>query len=94
MADHLRVFEEATALASQFPPLRHVPLVVISSGDQPPTVFAAHQALVQMSLHGRHILASKSGHWVQFDEPELVVEAIRNVVEASRRTQASGTPAD
>ncbi len=94
MADHLRVFEEAIASGAQFPSLGHVPLVVISSGDQPPTVLAAHQALVRTSLDGRHILASKSGHWVQFDEPKLVVEAIRDVVEASRRTQASGRSAD
>jgi pimeloyl-ACP methyl ester carboxylesterase len=92
LADQLRVFHEATGSAARFPPPRDVPLVVISSGDQPPNVLAAHRALVQTSQYGHHIVASKSGHWVQFDEPELVVEAIHEVVEASRRKDMSVTP--
>jgi pimeloyl-ACP methyl ester carboxylesterase len=85
LGDHLRVFQEATAVAARFQPLRDVPIVVISSCDQPASVLAEHQALVRASAYGRHVVASKSGHWVLLDEPALVVEAIREVVEISRR---------
>jgi pimeloyl-ACP methyl ester carboxylesterase len=93
MGDQLRVFQEATALAGRFHPPSDVPLVVISSGDQPASVIALHQALVRASAYGRHLVASKSGHWVPFDEPELVVEAIREVLETSRRAHRPAPPA-
>jgi pimeloyl-ACP methyl ester carboxylesterase len=28
----------------------------------------------------RRITASRSGHWVQLDQPDLIVDAIRNMV--------------
>ena len=94
MADQLRVFQEATEAAPvRCPSLRDVPLAVISSADQPASVMASHEALARTSSHGRHVVASKSGHWVPFDEPELVVEAIRDVVETSRRMHPPKTPA-
>lgn len=51
----------------------------------PPERIEEHRALVRLSTHGRHIVAAGSGHWIQFDEPELVVAAIREVVEHTRR---------
>ena len=40
--------------------------------------------LVKLSSQSRQIIAEKSGHYIQLSEPELVVEAIRQVVDASR----------
>jgi pimeloyl-ACP methyl ester carboxylesterase len=94
MADQLRAFREATeAPTVRTPSLRDVPLAVISSADQPASVLAAHEALVRLSSHGRHVVASKSGHWVPFDEPALVVDAIRDVVETVRRAHGPESPA-
>jgi pimeloyl-ACP methyl ester carboxylesterase len=94
MADYLSVFHEATETAAvRRPSLHDVPLAVISSADQPANVMALHEALVRTSSHGVHVVASKSGHWVPFDEPELVVAAIRDVVETSRRVRRERTPA-
>jgi len=44
-----------------------------------------------MSSGGRVVFASKSGHWVPYDEPELIVEAIREVVETFRLRFGSAT---
>ncbi len=44
-----------------------------------------HQALADSSSRGRTIVATKSGHYIQFDEPELVVGAIRDVVRDAAR---------
>jgi pimeloyl-ACP methyl ester carboxylesterase len=85
MVDHLRVFEEAAGSVVLRSPAADMPLVVISAGDQPPSVLAAHDALARSSSRGRRIVASSSGHWVQFDEPGLVVDAIRSVVADARR---------
>ena len=87
MAQHLGALRDAAAAATRVTELPDLPLVVISAGDQPPRIVAAHQALAQLSRHGRHVMAAQSGHWVQFDEPELVVESVREVVGMSRSQQ-------
>lgn len=85
MADHLQTLErDGSSIAGQIPP-PEIPIVVISSGDQPDEQVAAQRTLADSSLAGRHVIATRSAHWVQFDEPELVVTAIRELVESKRR---------
>jgi pimeloyl-ACP methyl ester carboxylesterase len=92
MADQLRMLQDATAAAGEVASLGDMPLVVISSADQTPDVTAAHHVLARMSSEGHVVFASKSGHWVPYDEPELIVETIREVVETVRRRHASAMP--
>lgn len=81
-------------------PLRPMPLVVLSRGvptaDFPSSVPAdfgpaferAWQAeqtrLVTLVLGARQVIARKSGHYVMIEQPDLVIDAIRNVVDAVR----------
>jgi pimeloyl-ACP methyl ester carboxylesterase len=92
MADHLRALERYGASIAALVPPREVPLVVISSGDQPPDWLAVHRRLAAASADGRHIVAARSAHWVQFDQPDLVVRAIRDLIESEHtaRPAASG----
>jgi pimeloyl-ACP methyl ester carboxylesterase len=89
MADHLAALEETTAAASRVASLADVPLVVISSGDQPPDAIENHRQLASLSSQGRHMVAMKSGHWIQFDQPDLVITAIRETIERARHTSAA-----
>jgi pimeloyl-ACP methyl ester carboxylesterase len=41
--------------------------------------------LARRSSSGRQIIAEKCGHYIQFGQPDLVIDAIRQVVEATRR---------
>jgi hypothetical protein len=41
---------------------------------------------------GRQVMAEQSDHYIQFDEPELVVSAIRELVSAARAPAASKRP--
>jgi pimeloyl-ACP methyl ester carboxylesterase len=43
------------------------------------------QDLVHRSAMGKQIIATKSGHFIHHDEPELVVSAIREVIDATRK---------
>jgi pimeloyl-ACP methyl ester carboxylesterase len=36
--------------------------------------------MAKLSTLGKHITAEGSGHWVMQDEPELVLQAIRDVI--------------
>jgi pimeloyl-ACP methyl ester carboxylesterase len=89
MAEHLAALEETTAAASRVTSLGDVPLVVVSSGDQPPETMAKHRELARLSSQGRHVVATKGGHWIQFDEPDLVVATIREIVERARQPNAA-----
>jgi pimeloyl-ACP methyl ester carboxylesterase len=77
MAEYLRVLDDeaATLAAVTTPP--HIPTVVISGGHQPPSEIAAHQRLAAASSGGRHVVAAKSGHWINFDEPGAIIDAVR-----------------
>jgi pimeloyl-ACP methyl ester carboxylesterase len=43
-----------------------------------------HGRLVRLSARSAHVWARGSGHMVPRDEPEVIVEAVRQVVEAVR----------
>jgi pimeloyl-ACP methyl ester carboxylesterase len=42
-----------------------------------------------ISTETSHIIAQKSGHWIQLDEPELVVDAVRELVTRMRERERS-----
>lgn len=76
---------------------RDIPLIVLTRGSATlnPSDYAVpslapkfeqirlelQQELVRRSSRGRQIIAEKSGHYIQRDQPELVVDAIREVIE-------------
>lgn len=85
MSDHLRVLERHGAPIAAARPPREVPVVVISSGDQTAEQLAVHRSVAASSTAGRHIVATRSSHWIQFHEPELIVDAVRVLAESARR---------
>jgi pimeloyl-ACP methyl ester carboxylesterase len=70
-------------------PLGHIPLIVLTSAqsiDHLPFWNEAQQIMTGLSSNSRMIVAS-SGHAVHFEQPALVVESIRQVVDAARTGQ-------
>ena len=47
------------------------------------------QEMARRSPQGRVVVAQKSGHYTRNDQPELVVDAVRRVVEAVRGRKAA-----
>jgi pimeloyl-ACP methyl ester carboxylesterase len=85
-------------------PLPAVPLIVLTAGprDEPSDAVSRATAAAQTELQqnlaglipgGRQIVAENSGHFIQLDRPDLVVDAIRSAVEAVRRSQTMGANA-
>jgi pimeloyl-ACP methyl ester carboxylesterase len=89
MADHLAALEETAAVVGGVTSLPHVPLIIISSGDQSTETITKQRQLARLSRESRHLVATRSGHWIQFDEPDLVVAAIRDVVDRTRHSSAA-----
>jgi pimeloyl-ACP methyl ester carboxylesterase len=84
MADHLQMFEREAAQMTALAPPPHLPVVVVSSAGHSPEQLAAHGRLAESSARGRHVIASRSAHWVQFDEPGLIVGIVRELVESAQ----------
>jgi pimeloyl-ACP methyl ester carboxylesterase len=42
---------------------------------------AEHKAIAARSLQGKHIIAANSAHWIHLDQPELIVQAFREMAE-------------
>ena len=84
MAEHLATLQDAAAAASRVTSLGDLPIAIVSGGDQPADLIADHRALARVSSRGQHIVAKGSAHWIQLDDPELVVRTIRQVVDQAR----------
>lgn len=87
---------ESTAFYSNISPtntseLGDLPLIVLSHGLPDPgsddDVFEQEwtkmqSELANLSSNSRQIIAAQSGHYIQLDEPNLVIDAIRELVES------------
>ena len=91
-ADLLASDDELRAARGDFPP---VPLIVLEhvisfdpGGEPVPSIERLwgrlQEANAKLSPEGRVVVAQQSHHRIAEDEPELVVDAIREVVEAAR----------
>jgi pimeloyl-ACP methyl ester carboxylesterase len=90
----LRASAAQVLAAPPFPP---VPLLVLTHGSPgalPPPLEDVWQELQlaqsQLSPTGRLIVARDSGHYIQIDQPKLVVRAIVEVVARARHNVAPG----
>jgi len=63
-------------------PLGNMPLVVISTALNVPDYVNLQTKLLALSHNSKQIIAEKSGHIVFLDQPEVIVTAIDQVVEA------------
>jgi len=70
-----RVLEETAALGD-------VPLVVITAANPDAKRLADQLQTTGLSRAGRHVVAATSGHWIPLEEPELIIDAVREVVES------------
>lgn len=48
------------------------------------TKLEQQKSLLKLSTNSKQIMAKNSGHFIQFDEPDLVIEAIRQLVENNK----------
>jgi pimeloyl-ACP methyl ester carboxylesterase len=79
MARYIQTLPVCAAEAAACDIPAHIPVTVISGAHQPRVRMAEHKAIAARSLHGRHLVAANSAHWVHLDQPELIVEAFREM---------------
>jgi pimeloyl-ACP methyl ester carboxylesterase len=97
----LKAISESAAQTAATGSLGDVPLVVLSHDPDMPQpdlpedlVKPANDAWQQMqeelahlSSRGTQVIAKSSGHYIQLDRPDLVIKAVRSVVDQAREAQ-------
>jgi pimeloyl-ACP methyl ester carboxylesterase len=84
LAAHLQAVPATVTEMQMAEAVDGVPVVLLTPGTAEPL------CSVQLSGIGtevRQVIAERSGHWVHLDEPELVLETIRSMVEQVSRTK-------
>lgn len=78
LADHLEAVPKTVAEMHTAESVDGVPVVLLTPGTAVPL---CGDRLRRIGLDARQVIAERSGHWLHLDEPELVVETIRSMVE-------------
>ena len=104
----ISAFPESAAETAQTGSLSDMPLAVLShdpdkpSSDLPPDLekhtneaWEKMQAeLAHLSTRGTRTVAKNSAHYIQIDRPDVVIDAVRNVVEQARQAPSQSAPAN
>lgn len=61
-------------------PIREIPVMVLTPGKSTPL---SSQCLDKIGNNVRQVIAPASAHWIHLDEPELVIDSIREMVMAA-----------
>jgi len=64
-----------------------IPVTVLSGAHQSEVRLREHAAIAAHSLQGRHLMAEQSAHWIHLDQPELVLQAVREMSERATARQ-------
>lgn len=111
MADEGAALEGTAGQTGMTGSLGDLPLIVLTATgptwwpEMPPTVNPANfrkmwlklqTDLTKLSTNSRQVFADRSSHFVNFDQPELIVDAVRQMIETVRptptATQSSSQP--
>ena len=57
-----------------------IPFLVLSASNANEAELKERDSWVRQSPRGRHIQIEKSGHWLQLENPEIVVGVIQELV--------------
>ena len=84
MAGYLESLPSNALAVSEMGQLPKTPLLILSAANSTPAEIEEREELVRAMPGATHVIAHQSGHWIPFDEPELIVRAIQTVLNQQR----------
>jgi pimeloyl-ACP methyl ester carboxylesterase len=78
LAAHLHAIPDSVREMHTANPITHIPVFILIAADAQPL---APGALRRIAPEARQIIAQNSGHWIHLDEPALVLNAIRSMID-------------
>ncbi len=80
MADTLESLPVSVTQIDESKTLGDMPVVVLSAASASAKDLAEHEHDARLTTRGRHIVVPSTGHWMQLDAPEAIVEAVESVL--------------
>jgi pimeloyl-ACP methyl ester carboxylesterase len=77
LARYFQALPESCADGARFHHLGDIPITVLSGAHLDGLQLAEHARIAALSNRGEHIVATQGRHWIQLDDPDLVVDVIR-----------------
>jgi pimeloyl-ACP methyl ester carboxylesterase len=80
MKSHVAAVPQTVREMQNTDPIREIPVMVLTPGKSTPL---SNQCLDKIGNNVRQVIAPASAHWIHLDEPELVIDSIREMVMAA-----------
>ncbi len=81
------IHESLAQVAQSKNQLKNKPVLVITHGKQQDAAWTAcQQELTNLSNHGKYIIAKNSGHMINVEQPEIIVQAVHDLVTKYHKT--------
>jgi pimeloyl-ACP methyl ester carboxylesterase len=88
MKCHIAAVPDTVREMKEADPIRDIPVLLLTAGTSLPL---CEQQLDRIGDTVQQVIAPASAHWIHLDEPDLVVDSIRNMVTAEVRTHGLHT---
>jgi pimeloyl-ACP methyl ester carboxylesterase len=89
IASQLENLPASAAKIAKFTSICDKPVIILSAKTSPEHRQKEHTTMADQLLRGEFISAENSGHWIMQDQPELVIQAIQRIVDATFRAENS-----
>lgn len=80
MRKHLDSIPDTVREMDAAEPIRNIPVTVLTPGQSMPL---SEADLARIGDHATQVIAPASAHWIHLDEPELVIDSIRKMVQTT-----------
>jgi pimeloyl-ACP methyl ester carboxylesterase len=88
MRRHIDSIPDTVREMDQAEPIREIPVIVLTPGKSRPLSTAC---LSRIGDNVQQVIAPSSEHWIHLDEPELVIDSIREMVTAAAEESVAAT---
>jgi pimeloyl-ACP methyl ester carboxylesterase len=80
MASYLEALPQCAEIASKMIISPEIPVTVLSAANATPAELQERDQWVRQSKRGRHLQIENTGHWLHLESPEVVAEAVRELL--------------
>ena len=87
MAAYLQNLPRNAREAAQMTITAEIPLTILSAANATEGELRERELWAKQNQKGRHIQLSEGGHWIQLENPEVVMAAIREMVDSHQSTR-------
>jgi pimeloyl-ACP methyl ester carboxylesterase len=84
MRDHVRAVPDTVREMQDAEPIRDIPVLLLTPGKSTPLSDAC---LRRIGDNVQQVIAPTSAHWIHLDQPDLVIDSIREMVAAATAVQ-------